>query len=295
MSDVFLYMQREKGLVSIITPVYKTGRLLQETVESVLSQQYSNFELLLIDDGSNDDTISSLPQYYDERIKVITQANQGMARTRNNGLRIARGEYVLFLDHDDLIEKDFLSERVNFFLSHPETGFVGGTIRTFPENPKEYLSAAVDIEEEVLFFKPEFLTTPSSYLIRRSVLDDNNIDFNESLSSTADRFMLLKLNQVTKGGRVSSGKLLYRISPGGFSQIIKPALVDDNERMYLEMVKEGLLPVKSRSRFKALYFIMLAGGYRMVRYRMKSARYLLKSFFANPYVFFKRLILKKTN
>lgn len=295
MSDLFLYMQREKGLVSIITPVYKTGKLLQETIESVLSQHYRNFELLLIDDGSNDDTVRQLPDYKDERIRITTQVNQGMARTRNNGLKITHGEYVLFLDHDDLIERDFLSERVALLQAHPDIGFVGGVIRTFPENPKEYLSAAVNIEEEVLFFNPNFLTTPSSYLIRRSVLDDNNIEFNEALSSTADRFMLLKLNKVTKGARVTAGKLLYRISPGGFSQVVKPSLVNDNERMYYEVVNDELLPQKRRAKFKSLYFFMLAGGYKMVHDRGKAAKYLLKSFFASPYTFFKRLTQKKTN
>lgn len=295
MPDLLLYMQREKGLVSIITPVYKTGPLLRETVDSVRAQLYNHFELLLIDDGSNDDTIQQLPAYNDPRIIIITQANQGMARTRNNGLNVARGEFVLFLDHDDLIEPNFISERVEVLNSQPDTGFVGGVIQTFPDNPKEYVSAAVDIEAEVLFFDERFLTTPSAYLFRRSVLDQHSITFNEKLSSTADRFLLLQLNKVTKGARVTSGKLYYRISAGGFSQIIKPGLIRDNEQMYTEMVKYGLLPVKKRAAFRSLYFFMLAGGYRKVKYRWTAAKYLLQSFFASPLTFIKRITKKKKN
>lgn len=295
MPDVLLYMQREKGLVSIITPVYKTGALLRETVDSVRAQKYGQFELLLIDDGSGDDTIRQLPDYNDPRIIISTQVNQGMARTRNNGLKTARGEFVLFLDHDDLIEPDFISERLAVLNAQPDKGFAGGIIQTFPDNPKEYMSAAIHIEEEVLFFDERYLTTPSAYLFRRSVLDEHNIEFNENLSSTADRFLLLQLNKVTKGARVTGGKLLYRISSSGFSQIIKPGLIKDNEMMYTEMVKNDLLPVKKRAAFRSLYFFMLAGGYRMVRYRLKAFQYLLKSFFASPSTFFKRITKKKKN
>lgn len=286
-------MPEEKGLVSIITPVYKTGILLNETVASVVEQSYPNFELLLIDDGSKDDTIDQLLYKNDPRIKIITQENQGMAKTRNNGLTLAKGEFLLFLDHDDIIEKDFLKERISYMNEHPGTGFVGGPVQTFPDNPKEYLSVAENVEKEMLFFDPRFLTTPSSYLIRKNILDENNIRFNESLSSTADRFLLLQLGRVTKGARVSKGKLLYRISEGSFSQVIKPSLIKDNENFYFEMKKMGLMPEKRRSTFKSLYFFMLAGGYKLTRQWRGMMKYLFYSFTANPFQFTRRLFTKK--
>ncbi|HMU46627.1 MAG TPA: glycosyltransferase [Chitinophagaceae bacterium] len=293
MPDVLLYMPEEKGLVSIITPVYKTGILLNETVASVLEQSYPNFKLLLIDDGSKDGTIDQLKYKSDPRIQIVTQENQGMAKTRNNGLAMAKGEFLLFLDHDDIIEKDFLQERINYLNEHPETGFVGGIVQTFPDNPKEFLSVAEDIENEMLFFDPRFLTTPSSYLIRKKIMDENNICFNESLSSTADRFLLLQLGKVTQGARVSKGKLLYRISEGSFSQVIKPSLIKDNENFYFEMKKGGLMPAKRRSAFKSLYFFMLAGGYKLTKQWRVMIKYLFYSFTANPFQFTRRLFTKK--
>ncbi len=201
-------MQKEKGLVSVIIPVYNTGEILQDTVNSVLNQPYGNLEILLIDDGSPDATLKNVLLPNDPRIIKLTQPNQGMARTRNNGLAIAKGEFILFLDHDDIIEPDFITERVNYLNSHSDIGFVGGPIRTFPDNPKEYMAAAENIERQVLFLEGECLTTPSSYIIRKTVLDTNSIRLNEKLSSTADRFLLVQLAKVTKGANIEKGKLI---------------------------------------------------------------------------------------
>ena len=283
-------MQEIKGLVSIIIPVYKTGIIIEETINSVINQTYRDFEIIAIDDGSNDDTVSYLEKFADVRIKIIKQHNQGMAQTRNNGIKIANGEFILFLDHDDLIAEDFLQSRVDCLNKNPEIGFVGSTVRTFPDNPKNYLSVADNIEQELLFFLPIYLSTPSSYLVRRNILEDNNITFNQELSSTADRFFLLQLNKVTKGKRIDKGMLFYRISASGFSQKITLSLIDDNEKFFYALKKYSLMPTKNLSRFKSLYFFMLAGGYYAIGKYGKVFTYLIKSLLSNPFCFFERLI-----
>jgi glycosyltransferase involved in cell wall biosynthesis len=288
MRNLFLYMQKT-GLVSIIIPVYKTGSILMETIQSVLQQTYQQFEIIAIDDGSGDTTIDELGKISDSRIKIIRQENQGMAQTRNNGLLVAQGEFILFLDHDDIIEPDFLAARIDCLAQHPEAGFVGGPIRTFPGKQEDFLSVAVHVEEETLFFDPRFLTTPSGYLIRNKILSDNGIIFNTMLSSTADRFLLLQLGRVTRGVRVDKGRLLYRVSPGGYSQTIRPALIFDNEELYKQMKKNRLMPKKNIQKFKSLYFFMLAGGFKRIGYWHKTIFYLLLSFFSSPVAFFKRV------
>jgi len=285
-------MQKEKGLVSVIIPVYNTGMILKETIDSVLNQQYSQFEILLIDDGSTDGTLQQVILPDDKRIVKISQDNQGMARTRNNGLALAKGEFILFLDHDDVIEPDFISVRVEYLDTHPAIGFVGGPITTFPDNPKEYMSAADNVERQVLFFDQGYLTTPSSYIIRSSVLADYNIAMNEKLSSTADRFLLLQLAKVTKGATVDRGRLLYRISANGFSQVIKPSLIRDNELFYYEIKKKGLFPAADVQAFKSQYLWGLSIGYLKVRKYHLFLKYLFLSFISSPVKFIK-IVLKK--
>lgn len=107
-------------LVSIIIPVYNTEKYLKDCLDSVLSQTYQNLEIILIDDGSTDNSSQILKQYAkkDSRIKIITQKNQGQSTARNYGLKEASGEYVSFIDSDDAIEKDFVSSLLSPYLKN---------------------------------------------------------------------------------------------------------------------------------------------------------------------------------
>ena len=104
------------GLVSIITPCYNGGRYLADTIESVLGQTYAQWEMIIVDDGSTDDTPRIAEGYAarDGRIRLIRQENGGTARARNAAMRQARGRYIALLDADDLWEPDFLEKQLGF-------------------------------------------------------------------------------------------------------------------------------------------------------------------------------------
>lgn len=87
--------------ISVILPVFNGERYIQKAVESVLNQSFTDFELIIVDDGSTDDTSNIISDFDDERLKIISQQNRGPGAARNSGLEIARGEYVMFLDSDD--------------------------------------------------------------------------------------------------------------------------------------------------------------------------------------------------
>lgn len=99
-------------MVSVIVPVYNAEKYVGICIDSILNQTYQNFELLLINDGSIDNSFSILEDYAkkDKRIRVIQQKNMGVAKTRNKGIQMARGEYVTFIDNDDYIEVDYLEQ-----------------------------------------------------------------------------------------------------------------------------------------------------------------------------------------
>lgn len=106
-----------KSLVSIIMPSYNCGRFVAESVESVLAQTYQNWELLFVDDCSQDDTLTTMIQYVerDKRIKVFQNStNSGAAVSRNTALRNARGRWIAFLDSDDLWEPTKLERQIKF-------------------------------------------------------------------------------------------------------------------------------------------------------------------------------------
>jgi glycosyltransferase involved in cell wall biosynthesis len=110
--------------VSVIIPTYNAMTYLSETVESVLRQTYPDFELLIIDDGSSDQTVQWISQLVDSRVRLIPQTNQGVAVARNTGIAKAQGEYVAFLDHDDLWEPTKLEKQVRYLEDNPAVGLV---------------------------------------------------------------------------------------------------------------------------------------------------------------------------
>lgn len=105
-----------EDLVSIITPCYNGAKYIQYTIDSVLSQTYTKWEMIIVDDGSTDNSSEVIAKYTtsDQRIKYIKQENGGSASARNNGIRNAVGQYICLLDADDLWNNDFLEKQIAF-------------------------------------------------------------------------------------------------------------------------------------------------------------------------------------
>ena len=111
----------EQPLVSVIIPVYNGARFLHAALESVFAQTYRPFEVIVVDDGSVDDS-GIIAQSFPE-VRYIHQANQGVAAARNNGIEAARGEFYAFLDQDDLWKPEKLERQIDYLQSHPEIGY----------------------------------------------------------------------------------------------------------------------------------------------------------------------------
>lgn len=137
-----------KGLVSVIVPVYDRAHLVAETIESILIQTYQPVEIILINDGSKDDTLSVLREYkrrFPSQIRVIDQPNQGQIIAKNNGIKIARGNYIAFLDSDDLWMEDKLERQIPFF--EPGVGLVYSGTEIIDE---EGQTLRVDLADETI-------------------------------------------------------------------------------------------------------------------------------------------------
>lgn len=116
-----------KPLISIVIPVYNVEEYLDVSLDSVLNQDYDNFEVILVDDGSPDRCPQICDSYADsnDNVKVVHKENAGLGEARNSGLDIARGEYIFFLDSDDTIQRNTLSLFVDFINHHGEMSIVG--------------------------------------------------------------------------------------------------------------------------------------------------------------------------
>lgn len=110
--------------VSVIIPAFNAMKYLPKTVESVLDQSFSDFEVIIVNDGSSDETDLWVSRIKDSRIKLVSQPNQGLAAARNTGIRNCQGEYIAFLDADDLWESTKLEKQVRILEADPQTGLV---------------------------------------------------------------------------------------------------------------------------------------------------------------------------
>ncbi len=133
-----------KGLVSIITPCYNGAKYISETIDSVLNQTYTQWEMIIVDDGSKDNSAEIVRAYMekDKRIKFLQQENAGSAAARNNGIRNAEGQYIALLDADDLWEAEFLTEQIAF-MTEKDAVCVYCSYKCIDENGNEILNPVI--------------------------------------------------------------------------------------------------------------------------------------------------------
>lgn len=147
---------RQMSLVSIIVPCRNYGALLPEALDSVLAQTHAEWECLIVDDGSTDST-SMVASYYaqsDSRFCYLPRAHEGASAARNYGLRAAKGQFVQFLDADDLLPPRKLEVQLAFLAAHPEVDIVYGSVRYFRHSKPTDLSRSFDMLDTPDWFIP---------------------------------------------------------------------------------------------------------------------------------------------
>ena len=122
---------KNKALVSVILTTYNREKSIKRSLDSLLDQSYSNWELIAIDDGSKDNSYKILKDYEKQfsNIRVYKQNNRKLAYSRNRGIYLSAGEYITFLDSDDEYEPDHISDRINYMNSHPNVDFIHGGVK----------------------------------------------------------------------------------------------------------------------------------------------------------------------
>lgn len=211
------------SLVSVVITSYNHARYLRDAVESVLSQTYRNFEIIVVDDGSTDNTREVAACY--PEIKYVWQENRGLSAARNTGIRNSKGAYLVFLDADDLLYPYALAINLKYFRMHPECGFISGWHDRVNEDKKLdaiYDPAPPDKDHYLVLFSRNYIGMHAAVMYRRELFDQ--LLFDENLSACEDHDMYLR---VAKNYPVfSHGKKLaaYRIHNNNMSHNVKRML-----------------------------------------------------------------------
>lgn len=138
-------------LVSVIVPCYKQAHFLPETLNSILNQTYNNWECIIVDDGSPDNTVEVANSFAsrDRRFKILSQENQGLAMARNNGIAASRGYFILPLDSDDMIDSTYLEKAVDYFKKRPDTKLVYCEADRFGQKEEYWNLPQYNYEDEI--------------------------------------------------------------------------------------------------------------------------------------------------
>ncbi|WP_179068215.1 glycosyltransferase family 2 protein [Nostoc sp. C052] len=219
--------------LSVIIPVYNSEGSVAKTLQSVVAQTYHDFEIIIVDDGSTDKSIDICKQFHDSRIKIVHQQNRGLAGARNTGIRHAQGEYLAFVDSDDLWLPEKLEKHLQHFERSPEVGVSFSRSSLIDDQGKPLgiyqMPKLTDIRPEYLFCRNP-ISNGSSVVIRRAVLQaikfqDNlygeveDFYFDDSFRQSEDIECWLRIALQTswKIEGIPEALTLYRVNMGGLS------------------------------------------------------------------------------
>lgn len=180
--------------ISVIVPVYKVEQYLPQCIDSILAQTFTDFELLLIDDGSPDNSGRICDEYaaWDFRIRVFHKENGGVSSARNLGLDNARGEWIAFVDSDDWIDDKYLESFIGAGVSEDILFFVQGYCRVGENGffKRERFFLQEDLEKTLIVNEILRYGSPWGKLFKRDIIENNGVRFDERISMSEDRLFL---------------------------------------------------------------------------------------------------------
>ena len=199
-------------LVTVLLPVYNGSAHLRESVETVLSQSFGDFELLVIDDASTDETPAILASFDDARLRVlVNDRNLGLTPTLNRGIREARGAYIARQDADDLSDPGRLSAQVSYLEAHPEVGLLGCSYRRIDEAGRSLGLRPVPTDAVAIRWRLLFLSAfaHSSVMIRSATLTEVG-PYDEAFSYAEDYELWSRIARTGEIAAVSHVLISYR-------------------------------------------------------------------------------------
>ena len=229
-------------MISIIIPIFNAKKHLEKCLESVCCQTYTDFECILVDDGSTDGSRDLCDQWAekDSRYRVIHKQNEGVSAARNDGLDIAQGDHILFVDSDDWLEKEYVMEMTRHSKSAELT--VSGQIRDYSDGKQEVFkpnyttSFQLSSENTAIFTqlcKDWLLYAPHEKLFRRDIIEKNGIRFLKGCNYGEDlTFNFEYLDYVSTISIVDKALYHYRIEEGSLSNRFRPNQFNEDYKQW---------------------------------------------------------------
>jgi glycosyltransferase involved in cell wall biosynthesis len=201
--------------ITVLMPAYNAGKYIAEAITSVLKQSFRDFELLIVNDGSTDNTVKIIESFHDERIVLIHQQNKGIASALNSGLARSRAAYIARFDADDICNPDRLRIQYDFITAYPEYHIIGSAA-DYMDVDGSYIFTqhpAAHLDEEIQTLK--YTVCPfihSSVFYRKEVIVSNG-GYNEHAYTFEDHFLWVNILKNAKACNLSQALIKVRLNP----------------------------------------------------------------------------------
>lgn len=261
-------------MFSVVIPLYNKELSISETIQSILNQTFNDFEIIIINDGSTDDSLRMVELFEDPRIRIINQKNKGVSATRNKGIKEANFEWIAFIDADDLWKEDHLETFARLIEKYPNHLFFASSFEY--STPKESNINRPELEDYIVqdYFKDsltEHLICTDVAVIKKECLNEDN--FNEDFIRGEDIDLWARLarkNELVKSNKVTA---IYRTDAENRSDT---KAIDVRKTFFRDVNLSQMRNKYEKKYFKQLMITKLK--YYAVKKEWNSFFYLLKKF-----------------
>jgi len=282
-------------LVSVVIPAYNAEKYIEEAINSVLNQTFQDFEVIVIDDGSQDSTKEKVLNYSDSRIKYIYKENGGPSTARNAGIKNAKGEYIAFLDYDDIWMPQKLERQLAKFSLEPDLGLVYSWVQSInPDGSTRFVSEPENegwVHNEIIL--DNFQHNGSIQLVKKECFEKAGY-FDESLLNAQDWDMWIRLAKYYKFGVVKEILVRYRVRSDSLSKRhrrLNKAFI----RIMDKHLKDADKSVKRQKNnlYSGHYYLIFRRCCVYDNDKLCALKYLFLSFYYDPVYLIKKTIWEK--
>jgi len=273
--------------ISVIIPAYNAAQYIGETITSVQNQKFEHWEMLIVDDGSKDDTRQIVEGFLsDKRIRYIYQENAGVSTARNKGYQFSKGKFLAFLDADDVWLPERFTKMLQKFNANNSYGLVHTYMQIIDEHSNKqdliYKGKEGQLLDSLLLWDGCNIPAPSSILVKREVIEQIGL-FDKDLSTAADQEFFFRVAKAFPIGMVREPLGLYRIHGNNMHQNVSN-MEKDHIRAYQKAKDYGLFKSKrfQRNCFSNLYLILAGSWWVNGNNKLRSIYFMLKAILQYP-------------
>lgn len=269
-------------LLSVVMAVYNGEKYIKEAIDSILQQSYADFEFIILNDGSTDNTLAIIQNYTDHRIKIINQKNLGLSRSLNKGIALAKGEFIARIDADDSAHPHRFEKQLEFITKHSDVVLLGSNAHLIDkEGNYLYTSSLENSVEHLNIFETINPFFHSSVVFKKTVFEKCG-GYNEAIiHHFEDKLLWAKMFAYGKLVNLNEALINYRITPNSISNKTREGFILQKKISNLYLTDGRIAPQDyqkflelnklSANRQHALYYNRIAKIYLLAHRNKKKA------------------------